>query len=190
MSNASDKVGPAGRAQLERFVELLGAYSATVLTTRVLDAVTDGSLTPAQLEALTFIARHGGCSTKTLSEGLRISIPSATRSVDRLVRKLLVDRRESGVDRRLVMLTATPAGEALLGAVVQARVTRLADALGALTPAEGTQLLTLLERFLLVALHDEQSVDACCLHCGDEHDRACVVNTAHTVLMGRPVEHP
>ena len=183
MSNASDKVGPAGRAQLERFVELLGAYSATVLTTRVLDAVTDGSLTPAQLEALTFIARHGGCSTKTLSEGLRISIPSATRSVDRLVRKLLVDRR-------LVMLTATPAGEALLGAVVQARVTRLADALGALTPAEGTQLLTLLERFLLVALHDEQSVDACCLHCGDEHDRACVVNTAHTVLMGRPVEHP
>jgi DNA-binding MarR family transcriptional regulator len=190
MSCTSGNVGYAERHQLERFVDLLGAYSALELTTRVLDTVTDGSLTPAQLEALTFIARHGGCSTKTLSEGLRISIPSATRSVDRLVRKQLVDRRESGVDRRLVMLTATPAGEALLHAVQQVRVQRLADALGSLTPAEGAQLLTLLERFLLVALNDEHAVAACCLHCGTEHDGGCVVNAAHTALLGRPVEHP
>lgn len=174
--------------QLEMFVELLDAYSSTALTVRLLELATGGELTPAQLDTLVFLHRHGGCSTKELSEGLRISIPSATRLVDRLVRKQLVDRRESGVDRRLVQLSLTPTGLAALQAVRAARVARLHGAFATLTDEERAQLLKLLERFLQSALCDEQTVKDCCRHCGTEHDLACVVNEAHIALMGRPVE--
>ena len=76
---------PDTREQLGLFVELLGAYSSAVLTDRLLDEATQGGLTPAQYEALVFVSRHDGCSTKSLADGLHISIPSSTRLADRLM---------------------------------------------------------------------------------------------------------
>ncbi len=178
------------RVQLERFVELLSTYASEVLTSRLLDEATGGELTPAQYEAIVFLHRHGGCSAKALSEGLQISIPSSTRLVDRLVRKKLVDRRESGADRRLVQLTVTPAGGAALQAVRQARVRRLQQALETFAPVERERLLALLERFLLAALRDEQTVRDCCRRCGTEHDLHCVVNEAYQALVGHAIECP
>ncbi len=178
------------RRHVERLVELLGVYSAEVLTERLLLEATGGELTAAQLDALTFIHGHGGCSAKSLSEGLRISIPSATRLVDRLVRKNLVNRREGGEDRRLVDLSATREGEAFLVAVRAARVDRVWHALAKLPLEERVQLLSSLERFVLAALCDEETVEECCRRCGTEHDGACVVNEAHIALVGRPIDHP
>ncbi|HEY3418017.1 MAG TPA: MarR family transcriptional regulator [Armatimonadota bacterium] len=178
------------RVKLERCVELLGTYSSAVLTSRLLAEATHGELTPSQLEALIFIRRHGGCSAKALSEGLHISIPSSTRLVDRMVRKGLVDRRESGVDRRLVHLTVTPAGEHTLLQVHEARLLRLRLALETLPPGERDIMLNALEHFLTAALHDVQTVEDCCLHCGSDHEGTCVVNRAHLALAGRPIEHP
>ncbi|HEY3375982.1 MAG TPA: MarR family transcriptional regulator [Armatimonadota bacterium] len=179
----------AGEGQLERLVELFGSYVSTVLIGRLLDEETDG-VTPAQLDALSFLERHGGCSAKALSEGLRISIPSSTRLVDRLVRKALVDRRESGVDRRLVILSVTPAGRAALRAVREAHVAGLRQALSTFAPSERDTLLQLLERLLLAALNDVKTVEDCCLRCGSEHDGGCVVNEAHIALVGKPIAHP
>lgn len=176
--------------QLERFVELLSTYATEALTARLLDQATGGELTPAQLDALVFLQRHGGCSAKALSEGLNISIPSATRLVDRMVRKALVDRRESGADRRLVQLTVTPAGESALARVRQARVQSLRQTLETFAPEERERLLSLLERFLLAALRDEQTVKDCCRHCGTEHDLSCVVNEAYQALVGHAIESP
>ncbi len=182
--------GSVQRDQLARLVELLGTYSSTVLINRQLEKITGGELTPAQLEALAFINRHGGCSAKALSEGLHISIPSSTRLVDRLVRKRLVDRRESGEDRRLVHLTLTETGQTALDLVQEARIDQLRQALAIFPPAERLTLLGLLERLLRAALRDEQTVDDCCRHCGTEHDQDCVVNEAHLALLGRPIERP
>lgn len=175
--------------QIERFVELLGVYSSTVLTSRLLEEVTGGGLTPVQLDALAFLHGHGGCSAKALSEGLRISIPSATRLVDRLVRKHLVDRRESGADRRLVHLSVTATGEAALAEVRATRLRRLAEALASFQPEERALLLRLLERLLRAVMWDERTLEDCCLHCGSEHDGTCVVNEAYIALAGHPIAH-
>jgi len=180
----------ATRRQVERLIELLGAYAVEVLSVRLVEEATGGELTPSQLEALIFIQRHGGCSAKALSEGLRISIPSSTRLVDRLVRKGLVTRREHHEDRRLVVLTATAAGIDFLEKTRELRISRVQRALSQLQQAEREQLLSLLERFVMVALCDEQTVDECCLHCGSEHEGGCVVNEAHIALVGRPIDHP
>ena len=178
------------RQQLELFVDLLGVYTSVVLNGRALEEATHGGLTPSQHEAMVFIQRHGGCSAKALSEGLHISIPSSTRLVDRLVRKSLVDRRESGADRRLVQLTVTEVGEQALAAVHAARVRRMQQTLETFAPDERAGLMALLERFLLAALRDEQTVRDICLHCGDEHFETCVVNEAHRALLGESVQRP
>jgi len=181
-------VGLDTREQLGLFVELLGAYSSAVLTDRLLDEATGGGLTPTQYEALIFVNRHGGCSAKSLAEGLHISIPSSTRLVDRLVRKGLMDRREGDADRRLVRLSVTDAGRRALAAVHEARIARLEGALETFDPAERAQLFGLFERLLLATLRDVQTVDDCCLRCGTEHFASCVVNEAHLALKGRPIE--
>lgn len=178
------------RGQLERLLELLGAYSSSILTERLLEEATGGELTPAQFEALTFVHRHRAKSAKDLSEGLRISIPSATRLVDRLVAKGVVDRRESGVDRRLVELSTTRTGEDALAAVERTRIALLQRTLEALPSDERETLLVLLEKFLRAALCDIRTVEDCCLHCGTEHDGACVVNAAHLALLGQPIVKP
>lgn len=176
--------------QLERLVGLLGTYSSVVLKDRILEEATGGELTPAQLDALEFIHHHGGCSAKALSEGLHISIPSSTRMVDRMVRKHLVDRRENGEDRRLVMLTVTATGSAALKAVRAAHLARLQQALAPFKPHERSVMLALLERFLHAVLCDIQTVEDCCLHCGSDHNGDCVVNEAHIALVGHPIVHP
>ena len=176
------------RERTGQLVELLNGFFSTVLNGRLLDEATGGELTPVQYEALAFIHRHGGCSAKALSEGLRISIPSSTRLVDRLERKQLVDRRESGVDRRLVRLTMTPVGESTLAAVREVRIAFLQRALGTLPDNERATFQELLEKFLQAALCDEQTVKDCCRHCGTDHDRECVVNEAHFALLGKQIE--
>ena len=69
-------------------------------------------------------------------------------------------------------------------------IARLLQAVNSFQPDERDQLLGLLERFLLTALSDVRVVEECCRRCGTEHDGACVVNKAHSALVGRPIEHP
>lgn len=175
------------RSSLAGLLDLLGLYSSSVLTDQLLTEATVGELTSSQFQGLNFIRQHAGCSAKALSEGLNIAIPSATRLVDRLVRKNLVTRCENANDRRLVKLAATATGEAVLQKVRAAHLARLQQALTSLSPTEQAQLLTLLERFLIAALCDETALKQCCRHCGIEHDGECLVNEAHKALLGRPV---
>lgn len=172
---------------LEGLLDLLSIYSSSVLTDQLLADSTGGELTSSQLQGLTFIRQHDGCSVKALSEGLYIAIPSATRMVDRLVRKNLVTRCENASDRRLVQLAATAAGMAVLLKVRAAHLALVQQALSTLSPAEQAQLLALLERFLMAALCDETALRQCCRHCGIEHDGDCLVNEAHKALLGRAV---
>jgi DNA-binding MarR family transcriptional regulator len=183
-------LGRTEREQLERLVEMLGSYAHAVLSGHLLERATGGKLTAAQLHALAFVSRHAGCSTKALSAGLRTSIPSATRLVDRLVRKGLIDRCESGEDRRLVQLRVTPTAETALRSVQEARIAQLEAAVSALPADERPPLLGGLERLLRAMMRDAETVEACCLHCGSAHDRTCVVNTAHVALVGRPIARP
>jgi DNA-binding MarR family transcriptional regulator len=176
------------RGRLELLVELLGAFSSSVLTTNLLTEGQASGLTIAQWEALAFLARHGGCSSKALAEGLRISVPSATRLVDRLTRKSLVDRRESEEDRRLVILTLTNEGCRALSRVREARAILLEHALRTLPASDREALLALLEHFLRAVLSDAHALEVMCRHCGTDHTRDCVVNEAHLALLGTPVE--
>ena len=61
-----------------------------------------------QLHVLAWIAEHEGVTMKELAEFLRISSPSATVFVQRLVKLGLVKRSSDRTNRRLVRLSITP----------------------------------------------------------------------------------
>jgi len=71
-------------------------------------------LTAARWRALGIIRRVERCSMSELSRYSTVDRTTLTRSVDQLVQEGLVDRHVPPKDRRMVILTLTPAGEEIL----------------------------------------------------------------------------
>ena len=70
--------------------------------------VVDVSLTLAQLKAIYVVAAAGPLSMGALSEHLGTALSTTSGTVDRLVRRGLLERHEDPSDRRQVFVRATP----------------------------------------------------------------------------------
>lgn len=103
-------------------------------------------LTPAQLTALSHVARRQGLNQAGLAQLLQVSGPSALRIVDALEGAGLVSREALEGDRRSYALVLTALGAAKmleLSQLIRDFEARIASRLSA---AERTTLLDLLER--------------------------------------------
>ena len=76
-------------------------------------AMTAHDLTAAQWYPLWKLKRDGPGTAQELARDMDIDAGAMTRLIDRLAAKGLVERLRSATDRRVVMLTLTPAGEAV-----------------------------------------------------------------------------
>lgn len=76
-------------------------------------------LNTAQEEVLEVIRRHGPLTLAELGRLLVCEVASPSRLVDGLVRRGYVDRRRVVGDKRVVMLTLTPAGEQAVEATLR-----------------------------------------------------------------------
>lgn len=86
------------------------------LARRLRQQRTDESYTPSQLSALAALDRHGALTPGELAAHEHMQPPSMTRIVAALEAARLVTRADHPTDGRLVVLTVTPAGAALLAA--------------------------------------------------------------------------
>ena len=86
----------------------------------------DSEVTLPQYRALVVLASRGPQRVVDISTELRVNSSTGTRMCERLVRKQLVRRDRSDVDRREVRLTLMPAGEYLVQEVTRRRRTELA----------------------------------------------------------------
>ena len=68
------------------------------------------SVTPRQLEVLTFLLRRERWSVGEVASALKVSSAAATKAVTRLERKGLVTRTVDQMDRRFVNVSLTGAG--------------------------------------------------------------------------------
>jgi DNA-binding MarR family transcriptional regulator len=82
-------------------------------------AMTAHGLTAAQWYPLWKLKRDGPCTAQELARDMDIDAGAATRLVDRLALKRLVQRQRSDADRRVVMLELTAAGQAVAAHVPQ-----------------------------------------------------------------------
>lgn len=105
-------------------------FSVTRLA-RLLRQQSDAGLTPTQLAALATVARCGPLPVGTLADEEQIGAPTATKIVEKLHAAGYVERTPSPDDRRVTLVSTTPAGDALL-TDIRARktawlTTRIAD---------------------------------------------------------------
>jgi DNA-binding MarR family transcriptional regulator len=87
-----------------------------------------------------------GCelSVKDLSEQLGLSVPGTSRTVDALLRRGYLERREDDADRRMKRIGVTPAGRDVARRIVEARLEGLEQFTSSLTPEQRARLMTAL----------------------------------------------
>lgn len=114
---------------------------AVVTASRVLVAMAARSLADAgeevtltQYRSLVVLASRGPQGVAALAEAVAVTPPTASRLVDRLVRKGLVRRRTDRHDRRQVRIGLTEAGRRLVDLVTERRRHEIAELLTSIDP--------------------------------------------------------
>jgi DNA-binding MarR family transcriptional regulator len=114
---------------------------AVVTASRVLVAMAARSLadvgeevTLTQYRSLVVLASRGPQGVAALAESVAVTPPTASRLVDRLIRKGLVRRRTDRQDRRQVRIGLTEAGRRLVDLVTERRRQEIAQLLMSIDP--------------------------------------------------------
>jgi DNA-binding MarR family transcriptional regulator len=140
-------------ASAQHLAALLNRLSAHVNRTaspdmfRVLGEV---GLSFSQVKALFLLQEHGELTVKDIAARLSLSVPAVSRSVDGLVQRGFVTRRESESDRRSRRIALLPQGRTVLERVMAAREAALVAFASELPDADRdalhTALLPIVER--------------------------------------------
>lgn len=143
-----DRIGEALRA----YVKLLRAGKAVLA--RVEPRLAAAGLTPTQLGVLEAILHKGPLTQRELGRKVLTSAGNMTDVVDKLEARGLVCRTRSARDRRIVSVTLTPAGKALIEALFPRHARDIAAAMGGLSCEELQMLGALLRKLGLAAGED------------------------------------
>ena len=169
-------------AEVAHASDLFVAIVEKLMTQRMLDESFEQQVTPAQLVALRYLTLNESSLMSDVAEGLSISFPAATKTIDRLVRKELASRMEDPHDRRVVRIRLTERGKKLVEEVYDERSRRFASVLDRLDLAARDDLQRSMESFISAAIDDKDTVGTICLHCGSQHHESCPVKVAYLRL--------
>lgn len=116
-------------------------------------------LSGTQLITLRAIVRNGPSPTGEIAHIVAVTQPTATRIIDRLEVLGLVARERSGVDRRTVIVTATPEGASLaMSAASDLLQDKFRAELEKLPEWEMTSILATLQR--IASMMNAEEIDA------------------------------
>jgi DNA-binding MarR family transcriptional regulator len=118
----------ADKQLLDRLVGALGKLSCIVnkeTSSELLQTVADLDLSFTQVKSLLVLRNSDGLAVKDLGARLNLSLPAASRAVDLLVQRGLVERTECATDRRSRLVALLPAGRELLDEFTRARTSAL-----------------------------------------------------------------
>jgi DNA-binding MarR family transcriptional regulator len=111
--------------------------------------VAEQDLSFSQLKTLLLVAEHAGTlSVKDVADGLGISLPTASRAVDSLVRRGLLERAEDPVDRRVKQVRTSRRGDRLVERLIAARIRSFEVLLAGFTATERRKLGDALDEIL------------------------------------------
>jgi DNA-binding MarR family transcriptional regulator len=115
----------------ESILELYDAFCAGLLI-NLRDSWLSVELTMPQVKVLLLVVTSGSATTSWIAKRLGVSLPSATRFIDRLVEHGLVAREEDPHDRRYTNLVPTAAARQVVERLNSHRREYLGAALAAL----------------------------------------------------------
>jgi DNA-binding MarR family transcriptional regulator len=114
-----------------------------------------GGLSMPQIRVLFFLSKAGPSSVGDVAAGVEVAQPSATETLDRLVRAGLVKRKVDPADRRVVRNALTAAGREMVDRPWEMRRAVLAGALRDTAPEDRAAIVRGL-RLLSRALNEEE----------------------------------
>jgi DNA-binding MarR family transcriptional regulator len=102
-------------------------------------------LSMSHVKALGVLAECGcELSVKEVSGELGLSLPGGSRTVDALLRRGYLERREDDADRRMKRIGITESGRAVARRILEARLEGLEQFTASLTPEQRTRLMAAL----------------------------------------------
>lgn len=166
---------------MHRAMGASSVFCATVtgLLEDSLNEASDGDLVLSQLRLLLLIARpEQRFKVRDIAEFMDASSAAASRSIDRLVKKGLVDRSLAPDNRRAVDLELTEEGQDLLRRFIEIRDAKLERLLKDFSSEKLDQVATLLDQLsvLLLDLGDEKADR--CVRCSLQFRRGCLLRDA------------
>jgi DNA-binding MarR family transcriptional regulator len=167
--------------KIELIRQVMGAShvfcsSVNELLERTLAESSQEQLAMSQVKLLLLISRPGQRFKVTdVAEFLGVTNAAASRSIDRLVQRGLVDRTVSREDRRAVDLALTPVAEELLSGFTESRNRELLRLLGDHPPEKLQRAAELLDELSVLLLDPGTNPDERCLRCGIHFRAGCVV---------------
>lgn len=103
-----------------------------------------------QFRTLLFLERNPGTSLSNLAEHLGLSLPSASKTIDRLVERKLVSRTLLPNDRRYVSLKVTAKGQMRLQATRRGTEARLTGMLSGVPPEQLAAVAQVMDTLRLI----------------------------------------
>jgi len=89
-----------------------------------------------QFRTMGFVQRNPDSSLSCLADHLGLTLPSASKLVDGLVKQKLISRQESIIDRRRLRLVLTPTGESIVNSAREAALANLTKIISCLSNDE------------------------------------------------------
>jgi len=106
----------------------------------------DCELSPPLVAALYWVSRHPGCGVQELAEGLKVTPPTVSVGVRRLVKNGWLERRRDPDDKRAKPLFLTEKSETMLAQLRTHQQAALKEFLSGLEPAEKDTFLLLFDK--------------------------------------------
>jgi DNA-binding MarR family transcriptional regulator len=141
-ATAARKQVSASSEELAREMYTLFSYLFTNSTPDFFRALSEADISLTQVKILHALDKpEADLSLKDLAEEMSFSLPGASRSIDALHQRGLVDRREDEHDRRMKRVRITDEGRGLIRQLNELRVALLQQFVETLTDSERRQLL-------------------------------------------------
>ena len=140
-----------------------------------LHEVADEKLTFAQLKLLKMVSLTDNYTVSDVASFLGVSNAAASRAVDRLVKRDLVDRSEAVADRRAVRLSLTAKGRRLLEGYDAASHRVLENLFGELSSDQLRRTARLLDQMSISIVDRRAKRDEVCMRCGIHFRDRCLL---------------
>jgi DNA-binding MarR family transcriptional regulator len=138
------KTDDAEIAAFTRHAVMLILHIMRNLRTTGMDVDLDIELSYPQILALYALLEKGTCTMSELSKWLKISHGVATRTVDRLVDKGMVERKHGSEDRRVVLVSLSPEGADHAEKMITYHLEEMNKVFGRVPPSEREGFVRLL----------------------------------------------
>ncbi len=120
-------------------------YTSNFLQQAFRNILEPADITPQQYNILRILRGESPLSTLQIRERMLDKMSDTSRLVERLIKKELLEKKSCKLDKRLVDVTITPKGLALLASLDNSAA-EINNVLANLTPAEAKQLNDLLDK--------------------------------------------